>query len=75
MSNLNETILDVRGLEPPEPMIQILSILENLPPGAVLVAQTDRKPMHLLDVLVEKNYPTECLKNHDASYITTIIKR
>jgi len=39
--------LDNRGLHPPEPMIRILSALENLPPGAVLEAWNDREPLLL----------------------------
>ncbi|WP_287762292.1 DUF2249 domain-containing protein [Acidiphilium sp.] len=39
--------LDNRGLQPPEPMMRILSALENLAPGAVLEAWNDREPLLL----------------------------
>ena len=39
--------LDNRGLQPPEPMVRILSALEDLAPGAVLEAWNDREPLLL----------------------------
>jgi uncharacterized protein (DUF2249 family) len=39
--------LDARGLEPPQPLVAILEAISTLPPGGVLRAQTDRRPMHL----------------------------
>ncbi len=41
-------LLDVRGLEPPEPMMHIMAALEQTPIGGQLRALTDRKPVHLL---------------------------
>src|SRR4029077_15548196 len=39
--------LDARGLEPPQPMVRILETLTSLPEGGLLLARTDRRPMHL----------------------------
>jgi uncharacterized protein (DUF2249 family) len=44
-------VLDVRGLEPPEPMVRTLAALETLPPGGTLVQVNARVPRHLLPKL------------------------
>jgi uncharacterized protein (DUF2249 family) len=41
------TTLDVRGLEPPQPMARILGALDGLAPGARLVVLHERRPMFL----------------------------
>ncbi len=40
-------VLDNRGLQPPEPMVRILSTLEQLAPGEVIEAWNDREPLLL----------------------------
>jgi len=51
--------VDARGLEPPEPMVKILSELDQIPEGVVLRAFTDRRPLHLLDALVARGFRAE----------------
>jgi uncharacterized protein (DUF2249 family) len=51
-----EVPLDVRGLEPPEPMIRTLAALEQLPANAVLVQINDRVPHFLLPLLGERGF-------------------
>ena len=51
-----EVALDVRGLEPPEPMVRTLAALESLPAGAVLVQRNDRVPQFLLPILTERGF-------------------
>ena len=46
--------LDVRGLEPPEPMVQILAACENLAPGETLEVTHDRRPQMLYPRLDER---------------------
>ncbi len=48
--------LDVRGLEPPEPMLRTLAALEDLPLGHTLVQINNRVPQFLLPVLAERGY-------------------
>ncbi|MHB1224524.1 MAG: DUF2249 domain-containing protein [Gemmatimonadaceae bacterium] len=55
----NEILLDVRGLEPPEPMVRTLEALETLPAGAVLVQHNDRVPQFLLPILAERGFHHE----------------
>jgi len=54
-----ELVLDVRGLEPPEPMVRTLAALETLPEGAVLVQRNERVPQFLLPILVERGFHYE----------------
>jgi uncharacterized protein (DUF2249 family) len=49
-------LLDVRGLEPPEPMVQILARLDTLRPGQRLVVLHDRRPMLLYPQLDERGF-------------------
>lgn len=49
-----EVLLDVRGLEPPEPLERTLAALEELPPGAVLLHVNDRVPAFLLPELDDR---------------------
>ena len=48
--------LDVRGLEPPEPMVQILERLDTLRPGQRLVVLHERRPMLLYPQLDERGF-------------------
>jgi uncharacterized protein (DUF2249 family) len=49
-------VLDVRGLEPPEPMVRTLAALEQLPAGATLVQINARVPQFLLPMLDERGF-------------------
>ncbi len=46
-------IVDVRGLEPPEPMVRTLAALERLPQGKTLLQINERVPQFLLPRLEE----------------------
>lgn len=64
--------LDVRGLEPPQPMVVILEALASLPEGGDMRACTDRRPMHLYALLEQRGFTGETEEQHDGSFITTI---
>lgn len=64
--------VDARGLEPPEPMLRILSAVEALPAGGVLRARTDRRPIHLLPELEARGVQHESTEQADGSWITTL---
>ena len=53
------TILDVRGLEPPQPMVVVLEALERLAPGDRLEVIHDRRPMFLYPQLDERGFAHE----------------
>lgn len=46
--------LDVRGLEAPQPMVQVLRALEDLGPGERLEVRHDRRPLLLYPLLDER---------------------
>lgn len=52
-------VLDVRGLEPPEPMLRTLAALETLAEGHTLVQVNARVPQFLLPILSERGFDFE----------------
>lgn len=54
-----DVYLDVRGLEPPEPMVRTLAALEALAPGCRLVQVNVRAPQFLLPILTERGFTYE----------------
>lgn len=52
-------VLDVRALEPPEPMVRTLAALETLPPGGTLLHINVRVPQFLLPQLEERGFTYE----------------
>jgi uncharacterized protein (DUF2249 family) len=64
--------LDVRGLEPPQPMVRILESLAALPPATTLGARTDRRPLHLLAELTARGYLHRSEEQPDGSFVTHI---
>jgi uncharacterized protein (DUF2249 family) len=67
--------LDVRGLEPPQPMVAILEALTSLPPGAELRALTNRRPVHLYPRLEERGFIAETEELENGSFITHIRRK
>jgi uncharacterized protein (DUF2249 family) len=67
--------LDVRGLEPPLPMVRILESLASLSRGGVLHARTDRRPMHLFPQLEVRGFTGECREQTDGTFVTHISRR
>lgn len=55
-SACGELWLDVRGLEPPEPMVRTLAALEHMPGDHTLVHVNVRVPQFLLPMLVERGF-------------------
>ena len=64
--------LDVRGLEPPEPLIRILLALESLPAGKTLRARTDREPCHLFREAAQRGFKHESREQADGSWLTLL---
>ena len=51
--------IDVRGLEPPQPMVRVLELLEALTPGQRLEVLHDRRPMFLYPQLEDRGFVHE----------------
>jgi len=66
--------IDVRGLEPPEPLVRILGVLETLPVGTQLRAQTDREPCHLFGEAKQRGFSSDCSQQADGSWITVLAR-
>ncbi|HET9983780.1 MAG TPA: DUF2249 domain-containing protein [Longimicrobiales bacterium] len=67
-------VLDVRGLEPPEPMQRTLEALATLPPGKTLVQINVREPRFLLPLLTERGWTYEVRPQGD-ELVRTFIRR
>ena len=48
--------IDVRGLEPPRPMVAIVELIEWAGAGDAVVVRLDRDPIHLYPELVERGW-------------------
>jgi hypothetical protein len=57
-------VLDVRGLEPPEPLMRTLAALETLPEGHELLQINARVPQFLFPMLVERGFACEVYESH-----------
>jgi uncharacterized protein (DUF2249 family) len=68
------SVLDVRGLEPPEPMLRTLAALEQLPPGGTLVQLNVRVPRFLLPRLEELGYEWE-VREQSEELVRLLIRR
>ncbi len=66
--------VDARGLEPPQPMMAILSAVEELKSGATLRARTDRKPLHLYPELETRGVRYQSEPQSDGSWVTTLTR-
>ena len=66
--------VDARGLEPPEPLIRILSALESLPAGVTLRARTDREPCHLFGEATQRGFRHESRTQPDGSWLTVLTR-
>ncbi len=58
-SQPDDHVLDVRRLEPPEPMVRVLEAVDRLAPGARLVVHHDRRPVFLYPQLEERGFAHE----------------
>lgn len=67
-------VLDVRGLEPPEPMVRTLAALETLPPDATLVQINVRVPQFLLPQLEERGFAYE-IREQQPDLVRVFIQR
>lgn len=67
-------ILDVRGMEPPEPMVRTLAVLETLPPGKTLLQINERIPRFLLPKLEENGFVYE-IREQQEGVVRVFIRR
>lgn len=65
--------LDLRQLEPPEPMQRTLEAAAVLAPYARIVSLTRFRPVHLLAMLAERGFTATCHEQPDRSWENVII--
>lgn len=70
-----EVRLDVRGLEPPEPMVRTLAALETLAAGQTLVQVNVRVPQFLLPILAERGFEYDVDESHPDRVLVRIRRR
>jgi uncharacterized protein (DUF2249 family) len=69
------TEIDVRGLEPPEPLERILALLDSLGEGDSLRVKIDCRPIPLYRLLQRNGYPYKEHPGSDSLYEITIYSR
>lgn len=67
-------ILDVRGMEPPEPMVRTLAALEELPVGMTLLQINERVPQFLLPKLEGLGFSYR-VQEQDDTVVRVFIRR
>lgn len=67
-------VLDVRGMEPPEPMVRTLAALESLPPESTLLQINERVPQFLLPKLAELGFSHE-VRIQEEGVVRVFIRR
>ena len=67
-------ILDVRGMEPPEPMAHTLAALETLPAGKTLLQINERVPQFLLPRLSELGFEYT-IREQEEGVVRVFIRR
>jgi tRNA 2-thiouridine synthesizing protein A len=74
---VSETVLDLRGLRCPQPVLRAKRALRNVPPGGILVLEcTD--PLTVIDIPHFVNQTGNVLQGHEQNgelYIFRIVKR
>jgi uncharacterized protein (DUF2249 family) len=66
-------VLDVRGLEPPEPMVRTLAALDTLPADHTLVQINVKEPRFLLPQLTERGFEYE-VREQGPGLVRTFIR-
>jgi TusA-related sulfurtransferase len=66
--------VDNRGLEPPEPMVRILAIVQQLAPGQRMEALNERRPMLLYPKIEELGLSHETEELPEGGYRITVRK-
>lgn len=68
-------VLDLLGLMPPEPMVRILEVLEEMAPDTVLFALLEREPMFLFPELAMRGHEWAGNFSPDGSAYRLLVRR
>jgi len=67
--------MDVREMEPPKPLIAILTRLGELGPGAQLLVHHHREPLLLYDKLALRGYAARTVKRGEGDFLVHVLPR
>lgn len=70
-----EVTLDVRGMEPPEPLRLVLETIAEFVPGDELRLLIDCQPKPLYRILERNGYTFQEAPGTDATFVVTIRRR
>ncbi|MEK7877377.1 MAG: DUF2249 domain-containing protein [Pseudomonadota bacterium] len=68
-------VVDARGLEPPEPMVRVLTALDELPRGELLLMLIPIEPRPLFRVLERNQFAYRCELKPEGHFEVTIWHR
>lgn len=71
----NTIEIDVRGLEPPEPLVRIMDLLDTLGEGDSLEVRIDCRPLPLYRLLERNGYVFDERPGRDSIYEIAIRRR
>lgn len=63
-----ELVLDVRGLEPPEPLERVLEAISTMAKGDSVLMLIDRQPFPLYRILEQNGFTHETLARDDGVF-------
>ncbi len=67
--------IDVRGLEPPQPMVAVLKLLEAPDTGDHVLASFDREPIYLYPELAERGWAFEPVEQSIDAFQLRLIRQ
>ena len=67
--------LDVRGMEPPEPLERVLEAIGDFEPGDTLKLVIDCRPVPLFRILDRNGYAYSEAPGTDSAYVITISRK
>ena len=68
VNTANSSVLDVRGVQPPDNILKILKQVTELPPGGSLEVCLDSNPFQLYDLLQQRGYFLELTQQTDGCF-------
>lgn len=72
---MQDISLDLRGLEPPEPLVRVLTALSTLAPGQKLMIFIPREPVPLYRILARNGYGYSTVLRDDGVFEIAIWER
>ena len=68
VNTANNSVLDVRGVQPPDNILKILKQVTELPKGASIEVCLDSNPFQLYDLLQQRGYFLDLLPQPDGCF-------